>query len=475
MEEKFKHVIETIKEGVMIIDHQFKFIYANNAIHAIGLDHESIIGKTIFEVFPNLTKENSTFCHVFEAKTPIIEKQQTFITYRGERKTTLSSTYPLIQNGSVTGAFETFQDISTLQDISDQLRKLQVEQHKHTDANHDSDNMDILFSDFIGESQMIMKIKAEIPAIANSPSPIFIYGETGTGKEIYVNALHKAGKKQMPLITQNCAAIPKDLLETYFFGTVEGSFTGATDREGLFELANGGILFLDELNSLPIELQAKLLRVIQEQKVRRVGGTKELPINVRIIAASNVNPKELLLNTELREDLYYRLSVINVELPPLRARRIDIPLLANHFIDHYNRLFDKHILGLTEDAYEKFLHYEWPGNIRQLKNAVERLMNVKDSGYIGADDIEYYNVLEDLRIIDKAYARLASYPHGEKSFKEMMEETEIDIIKKELLHSGGNISQAARNLDMPQQSLSNKIKKYQLGTYILEVKLLKNG
>lgn len=216
MEEKFKHVIETIKEGVMIIDHQFKFIYANNAIHAIGLDHESIIGKTIFEVFPNLTKENSTFCHVFEAKTPIIEKQQTFITYRGERKTTLSSTYPLIQNGSVTGAFETFQDISTLQDISDQLRKLQVEQHKHTDANHDSGNMDVLFSDFIGESQMIMKIKAEIPAIANSPSPIFIYGETGTGKEIYVNALHKAGKKQMPLITQNCAAIPKDLLETYF-------------------------------------------------------------------------------------------------------------------------------------------------------------------------------------------------------------------------------------------------------------------
>lgn len=474
MEDKFKDVIETINEGVMMIDNAFKFVYANNAINAIGLNNESIIGKTIFEVFPNLMKENSTFCQVLETKEPIVEKLQTFITYRGERKTTLTSTYPLIKNGSVIGAFETFQDISTLQDITDQLRKLQGEQNKHAYANNVDINVDVLFTDFIGECQNIQKLKTEISSIATSPSPIFIYGETGTGKEVYVNAIHKASNKNIPLITQNCAAIPRDLLEAYFFGTVEGSFTGAIDREGLFELANGGILFLDEINSLPIDLQAKLLRVIQEQEVRRVGGTIEVPFNVRIIAASNIHPRELLMNNELREDLYYRLSVLNIELPPLRERRSDILLLVEHFIEHYNRLFKKNILGMTKEAFKKFYNYEWPGNIRQLRNVIERLMNVKKSGYIGAEDIEYYNVLEDLRIIDKTYAKASTYTHRIKNFKEMIEETEIDIIKKELFHSNGNISQAARNLDMPQQSLSNKIKKYQLRKYILEIKLLKN-
>lgn len=474
MDDIFKHVIETIKEGVMIIDNQYKFIYANNAINTIGLDNEAIIGKSIFEVFPNLNNENSTFCKVMATKEPLVEKQQTFITYRGERKTTLTSTYPLIQKGSVIGAFETFQDISTLQDITDQLREMQVEQNKYTTQKNVDSNVNVFFSDFIGESPNIIKLKSEIQTIAKSPSPIFIYGETGTGKEVYVNAIHQAGNKNVPLITQNCAAIPRDLLEAYFFGTMAGSFTGAVDREGLFELANGGILFLDEINSLPIDLQAKLLRVIQEQKVRRVGGTKEFPIRVRIIAASNVHPKELLMNQELREDLYYRLSVLNIELPPLRSRRSDISLLVNRFIQQYNELFDKNILGLTEEAYLKFYHYEWPGNIRELRNVIERLMNVKESGYIDDKDIDHYNVLDGIRMIDKTYAKQSTHYQSVKSFKEMMEETEIDIIKKELFHSYGNISQAARNLDMPQQSLSNKVKKYQLSKYILEVKLLNN-
>lgn len=223
-----------------------------------------------------------------------------------------------MKEGEVVGAYEIFRDFSALQNLKEQLVDLQVKQIVHKDKvnNHREE-----FNDFIGEHESILKIKDQINLLANSPSPLLIYGETGTGKEVIVQNIHRASSANIPLITQNCAAIPDNLLESYLFGTVKGAFTGAMDKEGLFEIANGGILFLDEINSLSKNMQAKLLRVIQDQKVRRVGGTIEIPVNVRIISATNVHPRELLANQEIREDLYYRLNVLYVELPPLRRRK----------------------------------------------------------------------------------------------------------------------------------------------------------
>lgn len=472
MKELFKAITETIKEGVLMIDRDFNCMYANKAVNSIGIDNDTIIGKSIFDVFPNLKKETSTFCHVFETKTPLLDKQQTFITYRGERKTTLTSTYPILENGQVVGAFELFHDISVLQEISDQLMQMQLQskidrQTRRSQTTNQSESLA-----FIGESPMIVQVKSEMNRIAKSPSPVFIYGETGTGKEVFVHALHQAYDADVPLIAQNCAAIPENLMEAYFFGTTKGSYTGAVDQEGLFELADGGILFLDEINSLPINLQAKLLRVLQEKKFRRVGGTKEISVNVRVIVASNIPPNELVINNELRMDLYYRLSVFNIELPPLRERKDDIPRLVDYFIDHFNELLGKRISGITEEGLHRFKAYAWPGNIRELKNALERLMNQKDEGFINKSDIDLYNVLQDTHVIREQFA-YPSFAHLEKnvSLKAVVQETEIHTIKKELYRTGGNISQAARNLDVPQQSLSNKVKKYKLGEYILKLKL----
>lgn len=472
MENVFQDVVEKISDGVMVVDTQYNFVYANEANEKLGLDYQVIIGKSIFEVFPNLKKETSTFCQVIATKKPILEYQQTFITYRGEVKTTVTSTYPIIRDNKVIGAFEFFRDISILQKMEEQLAIMQQHHYKERTKKED-ETESYAWENFIGDSKPIKELKSEIRKIANSPSPIFIYGETGTGKEVYVNAIQKLNH-QMPIITQNCAAIPKDLLESYFFGTISGSFTGAVDRKGLFELANGGILFLDEINSLPVDLQAKLLRVIQEQKVRRVGGAKEFSIDVRIIAASNVHPEELLLNKELREDLYYRISVLNIEIPPLRSRKDDIPLLVNKFIEEYNELFNKNVVGLAEDALNTLYEYDWPGNIRELKNVIERLINLKESGYIYLQDIKKYNVLDGIKKLKTTFIKQNDYHKSKGSFKEQISQKEVEIIKNELFRTNGNISQASRNLDMPQQTLSNKIKRYNLNQYILEIKLLNN-
>lgn len=471
MEELLNNVIDNIKEGVIVIDSNFMFTYANKAAKTIGLDSELIIGKNLFEVFPNLQKKNSTFSHVFETKKPLLDQEQTFITYRGERRTTVTSTYPVVKNEEVIGAFETFQDISMLYTLSDQLRNLQLKQKKEKQTNQSLMEVQKDYPDFIGEDPAILKIKSQIDLIASSPSPIFIYGETGTGKEVLIHAIHQASKFKIPLIAQNCAAIPENLLESYLFGTTKGSFTGAMDREGLFEIADGGILFLDEINSLPKSLQAKLLRVLQENKIRRVGDTKEISVNVRIIAATNVSPKKLVIDKELREDLYYRLNVLNIELPPLRERKNDIPHLIVHFINYFNHLFGKDILGVTDKALYLLKNYKWPGNIRELKNTIERIMNMKNTGYIAESNIQFQNFLQvssEIGEFNNTSLR------KDQTFKEIIQKTEISIIKQELRNTSGNISQASRNLDMPQQTLNNKIQKYNLKKYILTMKLLNN-
>ncbi|OZU87640.1 hypothetical protein CIL03_16260 [Virgibacillus indicus] len=225
MDKIFKTVTDTINEGVMVIDSNFIFTYANKASNSIGLNNEKIIGKSIFDLFPYLNKDNSTFMQIFESKQPIIEKQQTFSTYRGEKKTTITSTYPLFQDGKVIGAFEIFRDITRVEALTDELRNLQLESNKASKSSKFQVKQKENAEEFVGESKEIRKLKSDLNMYANSLSPIFIYGETGTGKEVFVKAVHKemTNGSKIPLITQNCAAIPENLLESYLFGTTQGS------------------------------------------------------------------------------------------------------------------------------------------------------------------------------------------------------------------------------------------------------------
>ena len=247
----------------------------------------------------------------------------------------------------------------------------------------------------VGEGKGMQAVRQLIERVANTDSTVLIYGETGTGKELVAREIHgKSGRATNPMIIVNCAAIPSDLLESELFGHEKGAFTGATRRrKGSFELAHGGSLFLDEVGSLGMDLQAKLLRALQEKEINPVGSERKRFVDVRIIAATNRDLKEATKKGEFREDLFYRLNVVPIYLPPLRERREDIPSLVEHFLRKYNRKLNKHIQGITEEVMGLLMSYNWPGNIRELENAVERAMILEDGDTLDLRD--FRQIIQD--------------------------------------------------------------------------------
>ncbi|MFP3391948.1 sigma-54 interaction domain-containing protein [Brevibacillus sp. SIMBA_040] len=468
---QWEQIFSVIREGVLVVDLDLRVTYVNEAVQNIGIYPEKVIGENIFQVFPNLKQEHSHFVKVLATGQPITDKVLTFVTYRGERKTTLTSTFPLYENGVLTGAFEVFQDISAIDELSKKIVFYQNKERRVVPQNkkHAVSSMYTVDS-IIGNSHAIDSLKDKVSLIADSFSPVLIYGETGTGKELIAQSIHTASaKKTAPFIAQNCAAIPESLLEGILFGTEKGGFTGADNRPGLFELANGGILFLDEINSMPLSLQAKLLRVIQEKKVRRVGGQKEIDIDFRIVAATNVNPEVILQTGEMRSDLFYRLNVIYLELPPLRNRREDIPLLIDHYISYYNEQFNKKVLGVNQEAMSFFMEYTWPGNIRELRNMIERAMNMQEGEVIQLEDV---NLGALFGVSSMSPATMPAESRKQQgSLKDALKEVEVEMIKQALLDANGNVSKAARKLDIPQQTINHKIDKYTLRPFIYQIKL----
>lgn len=277
-------------------------------------------------------------------------------------------------------------------------------------------------------------------------SDVLIYGETGTGKELIVQAIHRNSKRgSEPFIAQNCAAIPKGLFESTLFGTEKGSYTDSEKRKGIFELANGGTIYLDELNSMPMEFQGKLLRVLQERKLRRVGGIKEINIDVRVIASINEDFESVLKNKKIRSDLFFRLNIISIELPALREKKDDIPIITKAFIHEFNKKFGAEISGVSHDCMKYLLSYEWPGNIRELRNLIEGVFNNKTIG-----TIEYQDIKDKLRknnSIDKY------------DFKKRVQKFEKSLVQEALVLNNNNISKAAQMLNIPRQTLQSKMKK----------------
>ncbi|MBD1381514.1 sigma-54 interaction domain-containing protein [Metabacillus arenae] len=465
--ESIQQIFSNLRDGVLVVDLDLHIIYINESTKAIGLRTETDIGKSLFTVFPNLKKEYSSIVKVLSTGKPIINQSLSFITYRGERKTTLTSTYPMYKDGVLVGVFEVFQDISAIEELSKKMVKLQ-KKHQSSSPIQESQSSSVFSEETIlGQSEEIQEIKQKIPILAKTKSPIFIYGETGTGKELIVQAIHAASTNQKaPFVAQNCAAIPEALLEGILFGTTKGGFTGAEDRPGLFELAHTGTLFLDEINSMPASLQAKLLRVIQEGKVRRIGGQKEFSIQVRIVAATNIHPEVIVQSGELRSDLYYRLNVIYLEVPTLRNRKEDIPELVNYYVDHYNKEFQKSIVGVDIETMNFFMNYEWPGNIRELRNLIERAMNLGVEASIHLKDIEPHTLLSFHQ-----KAPVSFQTHENQKLRDAIRNLEIKMVKEALEQSAGNVSKAARQLDIPQQTLNNKIKKFGLRSFIYQIKM----
>jgi len=319
----------------------------------------------------------------------------------------------------------------------------------------------------VGQSAATRAVYEVIAKVADSPSTVLITGESGTGKELVAQALHRgSSRRDHPLIKVNCAAIPKDLVESELFGYEKGAFTGAVgSKPGRFELADGGTLFLDEIGEVPVEMQVKLLRALQESEFEHVGGIKTIHVDVRLIAATNRDLKALIADGRFREDLFYRLNVVPIALPPLRERKEDIPDLAQHFVEKYDRRLGKKVERIDADAMEVLLGYSWPGNIRELENLMERSVLFADGPVITAAQLPE-SLREKAPGVPMPIAAVGpigaiAAPSG-ASMKEIVRqaqaELERELIAKALEETGGNVTRAAKRLQISRKSLQVKMK-----------------
>jgi arginine utilization regulatory protein len=454
-------ILTYLDEGIIVVDTNADVTFYNEPATSIaGISSEEAVGKNILDIFPDLTKKNSTFYHVLKTRQPMIDHVQTYLNYKNERVTTLTSTIPLLKDGVLIGAIEKFRPFDNVKELSEKIVLLQEELFmKKVNHVYKGNGTRFTFSDIIGEDASILELKSKSKKIADSLSPILVFGDTGTGKELLVQSIHNAGvhRKNKPFIAQNCAAIPDNLLEGILFGTEQGSYTGAKDKPGLFELADGGTIFLDEINSMNIDLQAKLLRILQDGIIRRVGGKNTKKVNVRVIASMNESPIIAVEKNRLRKDLFYRLNVISLEIPPLCKRRSDIPLLIEKFIIQYNKSLNKNVKEISCDCVKLMQEYDWPGNIRELKYTIEGIMNFVDNDKITVQDLpayinsfkadELYNDTETVAILP---------------LKESVSKYERHELVKAIEIANGNYAKAARILNIPRQTLYNKIKKFNI-------------
>ena len=399
------------------------------------------VGKHIFDLYPELDEESSTILQALKTGKPTFNVLQDINNRRGERVLLESTTLPIVVDGQVVGVMD-----SSKFHVIDQ-RIIRGEMGVST------------LDRIITQDPAMLAMKARIRDAAKLDSTVLIYGETGTGKELVAESLHSEGRRaDKPFVSQNCAAIPANLLESLFFGTEKGCYTGALTRKGLLEEADGGTLFLDEINSMEINLQAKLLKVLEEKKVRRLGGSRDIPFDVRIVAAVNEEPAKLIREKRMREDLYYRLGVVRLTLPPLRERPGDIPLLARFFLDRFNRSMDRHIEGISDLALRRMEEYDWPGNVRELQNVVEGAFSASRSGLLTAEYLE-----ERLRLPLRQAEDSPEPVQLEEGFSlpQAVERYERELVRQALEQST-SLSQAARLLGISRQNLKYKMQKFLL-------------
>ena len=464
MQDILMHVVNQLSEALFVCDADSRILFLNDAgVRMESMDLRDIRGARTEDVYQMRDGSKNNVPEVIRTRKPKLNHRQYYTTRYGKDVDIVSNNYPIVQNGQILGGFSVMEDWSRMDSLHKQILELQEKLRNHTASgkSHTASKLTAkyTFDDIVHISEPMRHVVSRCKQVAKSDSSVMIYGETGTGKELLAQSIHNASRrKDSPFLAINCAAIPENLLESLLFGTEKGAYTGAERRPGLFEQADGGTLLLDEINSMNLGLQAKLLRVLQEGTVRRVGGATEISVDVRVLSNTNIPPYQAMEENKLRRDLFYRLGVVNITIPPLRERKEDIPLLVKTFIMQCNQKLERNIREADRNVLDVFYAYDWPGNVRELQHAVEHVMNVLPDEYsmITAEYIPEH--------IGGAVgqAEQSASDKQRDSLASTMKDMEYNTICRVLKETGGNISESARMLQMSRQKLQYRIKRHQI-------------
>ena len=476
----FLTVFDSLSAGVIVVNLRGRIIYYNDGMAKIdGLDRADVIGSTVTEVY-DLTPDTSMLLQCMKTRQAIIDRPFFYRTRMGRVANTIHSAFPLFKNKALKGAVCFVREYNALEET---LTLVSIPRPKLSLGN----DTRYTFASIIGAAPELLQAVNTAMMAAGTPSPVMLYGETGTGKELFAQAIHNQSSRSKARFTAiNCAAIPENLLEGILFGTSKGAFTGAQDKPGLFERTSGGTLFLDELNAMPVSLQAKILRVLQERKVRRLGSFVEVEVDLKIISSVNRQPHLSISEKSLRPDLFYRLGVVFIPIPPLRDRKEDIERLMHHFMKKHSQALGRNPVTFSGQILENFREYRWPGNVRELEHVIEGALNLVGLGdTIELDHLQshlptWYRMKNQPSTPDSQFADPLPEPDADdenpetgapgshaagrrsKSLIKTQEERERRLIAGALQAFKGNITRAARSMGISRQLLHYKMKKHRI-------------
>jgi PAS domain S-box-containing protein len=431
-------ILDSVNEGVFTVDPDWRITAFNRAAERItGVSREEAVGSQCCDVFrANICEKHCALRRTMQSGKPVVNATAHIINHNGERVPIRISTALLKDNdGQIIGGVETFQDLSQVEQLRKELEA------RYT------------FEDIVGRSPAMLRLFEVLPQIADSDSTVLLEGSSGTGKELFARAIHNLSpRKEKPFVAVSCAALPDTLLESELFGHKVGAFTDAKrEKPGRFALAEGGTIFLDEIGDVSPAMQIRLLRVLQERVVEPLGGVEPVPVDVRVIAATNRDLAELVRSGRFRDDLYYRVRVIHLRLPPLTQRREDIPLLVNHLVAKFNRLQGKDIAGVSEPVLARLMEHDYPGNVRELENIIEQAFVL-----CRGNMIELNHLPPELRPAGSQATGV-----GQPMSLEAIEKL---FITETLHRRGGNRKLAARDLGVHVSTLYRKIKALDIDT-----------
>jgi PAS domain S-box-containing protein len=435
------------QDAISVVDEKGEHILVNPAYTRItGIEHDDIIGKNAH--YDIEEGEESVHMKVLLTKKPV---ENTKLKLKPSGKTVVAQAAPIIVNGEMKGSVAVLHDISTIKDLTDKLEEAEKKLRQLT--------YKYKHEDIIGSSKAINEVRKLIEKAAKVPATVLLRGESGTGKELFANSIHaQSSRSHKNFVRVNCAALSDSLLESELFGYDEGSFTGALKggKKGLFEEANKGTIFLDEISEISLNTQAKLLRVLQEKEIMRVGSNKNIPVDVRVIAATNADLSKAIKEGKFREDLFYRLSILPIYIPPLRDRKEDIPLLVKSFIAKFNDEYGRNIVDISEEALRILQSHDWPGNVRELENTIGRAIIYMNINEKVIDTIHLPHFNKKKSPVDD---RVIAYEEAD-SLESVLSKTEAEYIKKLYYKLDKNKTRTAKELGISIRSLYYKMEKY---------------